>query len=297
MGLINVKGEFMLRISLKKWAIICVSSAVVAVSIHAAKSKPPLALTTTNKIGMRFVLVTPGQFRMGSPETELGRKPNEGPQRKVRLTRPYYMGKYEVTQGEWIQLMGNNPSRFKTCGPDCPVESVSWNDAQAFIDKLNETEGKVIYALPSEAQWEFAARAGSGKGFAFGDHDQLLDSYGWYDSNSEGTSKVGLKKPNTWGLHDMHGNVYEWVQDRYYNQAESVDPKGPSKGTKRVLRGGCWYSDPANSRSAARAFKTPTSKNGYQGFRIIKKAQIQRGEMRRDLTTKSTKNTKLENKK
>jgi formylglycine-generating enzyme required for sulfatase activity len=243
------------------------------------QSQPSLALTTTNKIGMRFILVSPGQFQMGSPLSEQGRKTHEGPQRRVRLSKPYYLGKYEVTQREWIQLMGSNPSRFKACGLDCPVDSVSWDDAQSFIKKLNTMEGGSFYALPSEAQWEYAARAGSHQAFGFGSQGKALGDYGWYDSNSEGTAKVGQKKPNAWGLHDMHGNVYEWVQNRYqpsyYTRAASQDPLGPSQGSKRVLRGGCWYSDPANSRSAARAFKSPQDKNGYQGFRIIKKAQIQ----------------------
>ena len=162
----------------------------------------------------------------------------------MRITRPFYLGKHLVTQEQWEAVMGNNPSHFK--GPKNPVEQVSWDDCQASLTKLNakvRPGGK--FALPTEAQWEYACRAGSTTRYCFGDEESRLGEYAWYGANSGSkTHPVGEKKPNAWGLHDMHGNVWEWCQDwydgGYYANSPTDDPMGPATGSLRVYRGGCW---------------------------------------------------------
>ncbi|MCL2122613.1 MAG: formylglycine-generating enzyme family protein, partial [Desulfovibrionaceae bacterium] len=166
--------------------------------------------TYTNSIGIKFVLIPAGSFLMGSDARAL----NEKPPHRVHISKPFYLGKFEVTQEQWQAVMGNNPSRFK--GPDNPVEGVSWEDVREFIQRLNEKEGHRRYRLPTEAEWEYAARGGTSSRWSFGDDAGLLDQYAWYKDNSEDTTHpVGQKKSNPWGLHDMHGNVFEWVQDWY----------------------------------------------------------------------------------
>ncbi len=166
---------------------------------------------------MDFVLIKAGTFMMGSPEDEEGRYYKEI-QHQVILTQDYYMQTTELTQGQWEAVMGSNPSNFYNCGSNCPVEKVSWNDIQAFIEKLNQ-RGEGIYRLPTEAEWEYAARAGSTTAFANGgitergcSYDANLDAMGWYYGNADGTHPVAQKLPNAWGLYDMHGNVWEWCQ-------------------------------------------------------------------------------------
>ncbi|MDF1591102.1 MAG: SUMF1/EgtB/PvdO family nonheme iron enzyme [Desulfobacterales bacterium] len=202
-----------------------------------------------NSLGMEFVYIRPGSFTMGSPANESGRDDDEK-QHQVTLTKGFYLQTTEVTQGQWQAVMGNNPSNFKNCGESCPVESVSWNDAQAFIQKLNQQDGSDVYRLPTEAEWEYAARAGSATAFANGDisktgceYDANLDAMGWYCGNSKDTThKVAQKKSNAWGLYDMHGNVWEWCQDWYgdYSSGSVTDHSGQSSGSSRVLRGGSW---------------------------------------------------------
>ncbi|HEY7545724.1 MAG TPA: bifunctional serine/threonine-protein kinase/formylglycine-generating enzyme family protein, partial [Blastocatellia bacterium] len=182
-----------------------------------------------------FVQIPQGEFLMGSEKGE----GDEKPAHKVRISRPFEMGKYEVTQAQWEAVMGNNPSNFK--GANLPVENVSWNDAQEFIQKLNARNDGYVYRLPTEAEWEYACRAGS-----TGDYAGNLDEMAWHGSNSASkTHSVGQKKPNAWGLHDMHGNVWEWCMDwyleNYYSQSPSADPPGPGTGSLRVSRGGSCY--------------------------------------------------------
>ncbi|MCY3022169.1 MAG: SUMF1/EgtB/PvdO family nonheme iron enzyme [Planctomycetota bacterium] len=214
---------------------------------------------------------------------------DEKPAHEVTLTTPFYLGKWEVTQEQYAQVMGTNPSYFK--GATLPVEQVSWDDAQEFCKKLSEKpaavahfaklrgnefgqqqSGKMLYSLPTEAQWEFACRAGSATKYCFGDSDASLGDYAWYSANSASkTHPVGQKKPNAWGLYDMHGNVWEWVQDRYsdkyYQESPPIDPKGPETGTGRVLRGGCWVNDPDFCRAAHRGRYAPGYRYAYFGFR------------------------------
>ena len=154
-----------------------------------------------NSIGMEFVLIPAGEFEMGSPSSETGRSDNEGPVHRVTISQTFYLGKYEVTQEQWEAVMGSNPSYFFRCGSTCPVEQVSWEDVQGFIEELNQREGVGRYRLPTEAEWEYAARAGTQTAYHFGNAGNRLGLYGWYDDNSGGRPHpVGGKRPNAWGL-------------------------------------------------------------------------------------------------
>ena len=171
---------------------------------------PPKELTVDlgKGIKLEMVLIPAGEFLMGSPDSDKEAYPFEKPQHRVRITKPFYLGKYLVTQEQWEAVMGNNPSRFK--GPKNPVEQVSWEDCQKFLGKLNAKVGSGAgkFQLPSEAQWEFACRAGSKMRYCFGDDEKQLGEYAWYDANSgDKTHPVGEKKPNAWGLYDMHGKA------------------------------------------------------------------------------------------
>jgi formylglycine-generating enzyme required for sulfatase activity len=209
----------------------------------------------TNSLGMEFVLIKPGKFMMGSPEDESGRYTGEG-LHSVNLTNPFYLQTTEVTQAQWKALMGKNPASHKGCGGTCPVEQVSWKDAQQFIQKLNQKEGTHKYRLPTEAEWEYACN---------------LDPIGWYCGNSNNRIQpVGGKKPNAWGLYDMHGNVQEWCQDWFgtYPDDEVINPKGPKKGSYRAMRGGVWYSPARDCRSASRFGSPPHYRFQHIGFRL-----------------------------
>jgi formylglycine-generating enzyme required for sulfatase activity len=221
-------------------------------------------------VKMRLVLIPAGEFIMGSPATEKDHQANEGPQHKVQVTKPFYMGTTEVTQGQWKAVMGNNPSHFQ--GDNLPVEQVGWNDRQEFLKKLSAKEGKT-HRLPTETEWEYACRAGSTTRFNAGDDDSALDGVGWYSGNSWGkTHPVGQKRPNAWGLYDMHGNVGEWCEDRYdkdyYRNSPAADPAGPAQGAPRVLRGGSWRGNPGFCRSAGRLWSYPVRRRSL-GFRVV----------------------------
>ncbi|MCE2486014.1 MAG: formylglycine-generating enzyme family protein [Desulfurellaceae bacterium] len=222
---------------------------------------------------MEFVLIEPGTFEMGSPETEAWRVSDERLHR-VMLSQPFYLGKYEVTQGQWQAVMGSNPSLF-ACGATCPVENVSWEDTQAFIAALNRQEGVEKYRLPTEAEWEYAARAGTQTAYHFGDDASQLGAYAWYGDNVDYENlihPVGQKRPNAWGLYDMHGNVQEWVQDWYggYPHGAVTDPRGPSSGARRVDRGGSWFNSARQCRAADRGDSSPGYRNGDLGFRLAR---------------------------
>ncbi len=221
-----------------------------------------------NSIGIKFVLIQPGEFMMGSEEMSW-----EKPVHKVTVSKPFYLGIYPVTQKEWKAMMENNPSYFK--GDNLPVERVSWNEVQEFIKKLNEKEGTNKYRLPSEAEWEYAARAGTTTRYSFDDNDESkLDEYAWYESNSGGkTHEVGKKKPNPWGLYDMHGNVWEWVQDIWhgdYNGAPTDGSSWEGDGSSRVNRGGGWNNSARACRSARRAPYDPGYRVNAFGFRLLR---------------------------
>ena len=226
-----------------------------------------------NGVKLELVLIPAGEFTMGSPANEAQRDDDEGPQHKVRITKPFYMGKYELTQEQWERVVGNNPSNFK--GTRNPVESVSWNDCQDFIKKLNGLrKDKGTFSLPTEAEWEYACRAGTATKYGFGDNDRELGDYAWYNSNSGSkTHPVGQKKSNAFGLYDMHGNVWEWCADwydkDYYDKSPKDDPAGPATGSYRVVRGGSWYSVPYYLRSATRRYSTPDPRSRVIGVRVV----------------------------
>ena len=183
----------------------------------------------------------------------------------------FWMGKYEVTQLQWFTEMGVNPSDFEKCGGACPVENVSWEDAQRFVAKLNTRNDGFVYSLPTEAQWEYAARAGRDGKWA-GDVKEMA----WYSDNSGGrTQSVGTKRANAFGLYDMHGNVWEWCADWYdrYPKTPETDPLGAAKGKYRILRGGSWKDGPADARSAYRGGLSPDTKYKDIGFRVVARAR------------------------
>jgi formylglycine-generating enzyme required for sulfatase activity len=232
----------------------------------------------TNRFGMTFMFIPSGQFMMGSPESESERKRNEQ-QHRVNLTHHYYMQTTEVTQGQWQAIMGNNPSTFENCGDRCPVESVSWNDVQEFVKKINTMDSGRNYRLPTEAEWEYAARAGTTTRFFWGNRaDCTRANYGnrWLSeeckSINPGKPKpVKSYTPNSWGLYDMHGNVWEWCQDWYgdYSTGNVINPTGPSTGSYRVFRGGSWNNNFAtNCRSANRIWFEPEGRYASLGFRL-----------------------------
>jgi formylglycine-generating enzyme required for sulfatase activity len=242
-----------------------------------------LPKTLRNKIGMEFVLIPAGKFDMGSNLSpvdvlnefggELRYYRDEHPQHPVEITKPFYLQTTVLTQGQWNSVMENIPSSFKDCGDDCPVETVSWNDAQKFIDKLNQLEKTKNYRLPTEAEWEYACRSGTTTEFSFGDVLDELDEYAWHRDNSRMQSHpVGKKKPNVWGLYDMHGNVWEWCQDWYgdYPSNSVVDPKGAEKGKGRVLRGGSYCHLAKDLRSAKRRQSNTAFRKDYVGFRVAR---------------------------
>ena len=191
---------------------------------------------------MEFVLIPTGTFMMGSPDSDATAYDDEKPAHRVTISQPFYLGTYAVTQEQWEAVMKTNPSRF-TGDRNRPVERVFWEDTQQCIQRLNTQEGRARYRLPTEAEWEYACRAGSQTAYSFGDDPLQLDQYGWYvDNSGDQTHPVGQRKPNAWGLYDMHGNVWEWVQDwnGAYAPGPVTDPRGPSSGSRRVLRGGSW---------------------------------------------------------
>jgi formylglycine-generating enzyme required for sulfatase activity len=246
-----------------------------------------------------LVFIPPGTFRMGSPTNEVGSDPYfpqivEKPQTAVTISKGFWMGKYLVTQADYLAVMGINPSLFNgdrsgdpppfngNYGTDLtrPVETVSWFNATNYCGKFTQSEraaGRIstnsLYRLPTEAEWEYACRAWTSTRFSYGDDPDYsnLDQYGWYDANSGGmTHPVGQKLPNRWGLYDVHGNVAEWCQDWYapYPGGITIDPQGPATGSIRVARGGPWFHPDSDLRSAWRNAVSPDTM-GAAGFRVV----------------------------
>jgi formylglycine-generating enzyme required for sulfatase activity/cellobiose-specific phosphotransferase system component IIA len=211
--------------------------------------------------GMEFVFVKGGCFRMGSDDADADERPVH-----TVCTSGFYLGRYEVTQGQWKKIMARNPSSFAGCGDSCPVEKVSWNDVHLFIERLNARVRSAKYRLPTEEEWEYAARAGT-ESERYGN----LDAIAWYEKNSgRHPHEVGKKKPNAWGLYDMLGNVWEWVEDRYgYYTSDRSETVGPSGELYRVARGGSWNSSARDTRSAFRNSLSPDSRNFSIGFRLV----------------------------
>jgi len=234
-----------------------------------------------NGIKITMVLIPAGEFMMGSPEKptteELAKLyggaaqwyERERPQHRVRVTKPFWIGKTEVTQAQWQAVMGANPSTTK--GALNPVEQVSWNDCQTFLTRLNEKVARKGFRLPTEAEWEYACRTGAATQYHFGNGKEQLSDYAWWDGGTSGkTHAVGLKKPNVWRLHDMHGNVDEWCLDGYGNYASGTqtDPTGLTGSAERVFRGGAVASEPRGCRSASRLEIIPSCRSLLIGFRI-----------------------------
>lgn len=225
-----------------------------------------------------FVLISPGTFMMGSPESEPGRGFDE-PMHEVTITKAFHMMSAPVTQRLWKAVMGRNPASFRNGGDDLPVEGITWNEVMEFIEKISSIGG-LNYSLPTEAEWEYACRAGSRAAFGRGEitelycgHDPVLWDTGWYCGNSgRRTRPIATKAPNAWGLYDMHGNVGEWCLDWYgdYPAKASTDPRGPESGPGRVVRGGSWFSNAGNCRSAARFHWPPGSRSDAIGFRLVR---------------------------
>jgi formylglycine-generating enzyme required for sulfatase activity len=231
-----------------------------------------------NSVTMTLVLIPSGKFRMGSPDGDKGRPKDEYPQHEVTISKPFYMGVYKVTQGQFEQVMGKNPSTWKG-DPQLPVEAVSWTDAQEFCKKVSDMSGRKV-RLPTEAEWEYACRAGTKTKFCFGDADAQFGDYAWYKDNSSGGAApihpVGQKKPNAWGLYDMYGNLLERCSDYYadsYANAQSSDPQGPESGTFRVLRGSNYHGTPGRCSSASRLSEEKVKKNHTIGFRVVVEAK------------------------
>ena len=233
-----------------------------------------------NSIGMKLVEIPAGEFLMGSPESEEYRDDDDEQQHRVRLSKSFYLQTTEVTQGQWRAVMGTEPWKDKSLvkeGSDYAASYVNWEDATEYCGKLSAKEGRT-YRLPTEAEWEYACRCGTTTAYSFGGDASSLKDYAWFDDNADDVDEkyahqVGQKRPNAWGLYDMHGNVWEWCSDwygeDYYGNSPSVDPSGPSSGSSRVLRGGSWLSSAQLCRSAFRVWNTPSSRNGYYGFRVV----------------------------
>lgn len=234
-----------------------------------------------------FSAIKSGTFNMGSPASEKGRYDDED-LHQVTITHDFEMQATLITQSQYFLIMGYNPSVFKNrkncptdfieinsvaiC-PNNPVESVSWNDTEKFINKLNEADEVYSYRLPTEAEWEYSTRAGSQSAYWFGDNIEEIGRYTWYAGNSgEMNHAIASKPANAWGIYDAHGNVWQWVADWYakYPLSPQVDPPGPEKGTYRVVRGGCWCYDARRLRSSYRAYHSQDFRNGHIGIRLVR---------------------------
>lgn len=245
-------------------AVTQITLSFVAGNVDVVTGDTFIALLPGNQT-MEFVWIEPGTFLMGSPSSEPARFDDEN-QHSVTITEGFYLGKYEITQGQWEAVMGTKPWRGQSSvrdNPAHPVVYISWTDVQAFIRRLNEASGRTIYRLPSEAEWEYAARAGTITRWSFGDNESQLGKYAWYRDNAwdvglKWGQPVGTKLPNPWGLYDMHGNVWEWVQDWYWS------------GTSRVYRGGNFGNFAHSLRSAQRAKFSPSVRTSGIGARLLR---------------------------
>ena len=235
------------------------------------------AIDSKNFAGIKFIFIQAGCFQMGNHKPPTDRTVGETPSHRVCIDKPFYLGETEVTQRQWEDVMGNNPSKSKV--EDKPVDRVSWNDVQEFIQKLNAKEGGNYFRLPTEAEWEYAARADSDDDYSFGDNESSLATYAWFGNlGYKGTPhEVAQKKPNAWGLFDMHGNVWEWVYDwydgTYYGNSPSNNPTWPETGKYRVYRGGSYIGKASNLRSAVRFSAMPSTRTHDIGFRLARQIE------------------------
>ena len=261
---------------------ICAIAFVCGTNLSAEDGKP---MTSTNSIGIEFIEVREGTYQMGSPASEEGRKDNENPVR-VSITVGYWLGKTEVTQGQWKQVMETQPwadQKGVGHGDDYPAACLSWDDCMAFCEKLTQREresgslsAEERYRLPTEAEWEYACRAGSTTMFSFGNDGSNLNEHAFFEENApQHALEVGKKKPNPWGFCDMHGNVFEWCSDCFGTLAGGDDPAGPSSGAYRVYRGGSWRDTPVICRSAHRFNMIPSVRFNTMGLRLARSQSAQ----------------------
>ncbi len=239
--------------------------------VTAGETGQAISLMLRGVVPLEMVRIPAGTFTMGSVMDTGYSQPNEMPLHNVTIPNDFYLGKFEVTQEQWVAVMGSNPSYF--VGNQRPVEQVSWGDCQAFIAALN-TLGLGTFRLPTEAEWEYACRAGSATRWGFGDEQALLGDYAWCSGNSSTSQPVGQKLPNAFGLYDMHGNVWEWVQDYWYGDYNGAPTDGSAwedaTQPNRVFRGGSWASPPVECLSAHRAAGGPDSHMWITGLRLVR---------------------------
>ena len=249
-------------------------------SRHLERARTTTPETWQNDWGMAFAPIPAGTFEMGSSTKDAHE--HEQPVHSVTISQPFYVGVHTVTQGQWKAVMNTEPWKGKSRveeGDDYPAVYVSWEKAQAFIEKLNARDDESIYRLPTSAEWEYACRAGSTTEYYFGNDVRKLKAYTWYNKNAnevgeEYAHRVGQKRANEWGLYDMHGNVWEWVEDWYsgYLSEAVTDPKGPETGSYRVIRGGSWGGPAGGARSAYRDGVAPDARGSGLGFRLVREA-------------------------
>ena len=254
---------------------------MIAVAVFAAGLVAPVAEPAVRRepaAGIELVRIPAGEFWMGSPEDERGREPGER-RHRVRITRAFDLGRTEVTQDQWSKLMGTRPSHFRDCG-SCPVEEVNWHEARQFLKRLSELSG-AVFRLPTEAEWEYACRAGTATPFSTGENlttsQANYDGRYPYDGFAPGlfrhrTTPAGTFPPNPWGLLDMHGNVWEWCEDDFcpYGGGAAVDPIGACGSPRKVIRGGSWYFNADSARSALRYTHRPADRGFSLGFRVVR---------------------------
>ena len=254
-------------------ATVSTDKPALAAAIKAIMAAEQLALgdPIVNSIGMVLIPIPSGTFRMGNPDSDPAANYYEKPEHLMQITRPFYLSAYEITQQQFERVTGKDPSEFK--GATNPVERVSWYEAVIFCDELSKREG-VEYRLPTEAEWEYACRAGTTTAYSFGDDKSQLGKYAWFSDNSDNTTHpVGEKLANRWVLFDMHGNVWEWCQDwrgTYETKQMLIDPSGPASGSRRVLRGGAFNNLALEVRAAYRYYNLPGYRNHLFGFRLAR---------------------------
>ncbi|MFM9079049.1 MAG: formylglycine-generating enzyme family protein [Opitutaceae bacterium] len=260
-------------------ALLALTLSAAVSAFGADEARPVRVVALPGGASLQFVWVPPGIFQRGSNPAEAGRDADEGPRHAVTLSRGFFLGVHEITQAQWTAVMGGNPAVFRhgAEAPRRPVESVSWDDCQMFIARLAEI-GAGRFRLPTEAEWEYAARAGSETCFPWGDDPSGFSTHqhAWANSRSMAlTHPVGEKPPNAWGLHDMHGNVWEWCADWYgpYAGEAQRDPPGPAAGTEKIFRGGSWFDFPPSLRSANRHRHRPDGKYAAVGLRLVWEAE------------------------